>query len=190
MCGATRENASSRWTVHWTIGPFLNQMLHLVVKAGKSWKPVRRIFPGQMCENTGSSPPGSTFSYRKTRRSVPASCLIPNCYKYSLHSLPLGWCTRKQLPGEAFTCFQPSPQHVTIHHFCYNNNNSGHVSFLAGLTNIWTSQCDATHLVRNSAHPESQQRPSVMLWSTLGLREAQPASLGCQGSRKRLFCSH
>lgn len=78
MCGATRENASSRWTVHWTIGPFFNQMLNLVVKAGKSWKPVRSFFPGQMCENTGSSPAGSTFSYRKTRRSAPASRLIPN----------------------------------------------------------------------------------------------------------------
>lgn len=105
MCGATRENTSSRWTVHWTIGPFLNQMLRLVVKAGKSWKPVRRIFPGQMRENTDSSPPGSTFSYGKTRRSVPASRFIPNCYKYSFHSRPLGWCIPKQLRGDAFICF-------------------------------------------------------------------------------------
>lgn len=114
MCGATRENTSSRWTVHWTTDPFFNQTLHLVVKAGKSWKPVSRIFPGQMCKNTDSSPPGSTFLYRKNKEVCTSFMLNTKLLQVRPLFPPFGVMHTETT---AWRCFQMFP---ILPATCYN----------------------------------------------------------------------
>lgn len=181
-----RGNTSSRLTVQCIIGSFFNQMLHLVVKTGSSWKPVRHIFPGQICKNRQLlAPPPPTVKWRGLWQ---LNTFIPNCYKSCLFINTFWVETRSKLPekqpkqllgGYFHTCrnmwllLQQQWPFLTVH------QPVKHVALP-----IWCNTSQKKLWKISSI----QQRLSFVLLSTFRLRKRQRATFpGCHVSRKILF---
>lgn len=152
-------------------------MLHLVVKAGKSWKPVRRYLSGSNVQKHRQLSSRKHFFLQKNKEVCTSSMLNTKLLQALPPFLPFGVHT--QTTRRCFRMFLIL-QRVMIHRvkiilFCYSNN-SGHFSPLAGLVKqlnlpVW---CNTSHkeLCKSQVSAETFSRA----WNTMGMRKAQPAS--------------